>query len=98
MDMELKIMLNGKYKNYTEIYTDGSKLESPKAVGAAFWIPKMRVVGKYKLYPEVLGFVAEAYAILKALEFVESMEDHEDILICSDSLSVLEALKKFWKV
>ena len=95
MDMELKIMLNDKYKNYIEIYTDGSKLESPTAVGAAFWIPKMNVVGKYKLYPEVSVFVAEAYAILKALEFAESMEDHEDILICSDSMSVLEALKNF---
>ncbi|KAK2725905.1 hypothetical protein QYM36_000395 [Artemia franciscana] len=67
MDMELKIMLNDKYKNYIEIYTDGSKLESPTAVGAAFWIPKMKVVGKYKLYPEISVFVAEAYAILKSI-------------------------------
>ncbi|KAK2712453.1 hypothetical protein QYM36_011219 [Artemia franciscana] len=84
MDMELKIMLNDKYKNYIEIYTDGSKLESPTAVGAAFWIPKMKVVRKYKLYPEVSVFVAEAYAILKALEFAENPS--REIVACYQKL------------
>ncbi|KAK2718723.1 hypothetical protein QYM36_005901 [Artemia franciscana] len=81
-----------KYHGYLEIYTDGSKTENE--VGAAFVIPKSRIAEKYKLHPRTSIFQAELLAVNKAAEhLIQHRYGCNAFLICTDSKSVVSALK-----
>lgn len=81
------------------IYTDGSKYldeEGGQCVGAAFWIPTLSVVQGFKLSHVSSSFSAEGVAIVKALDYVCEF-GLEEVNICTDSLSLLNAVESFQK-
>ncbi|KAK2714607.1 hypothetical protein QYM36_008982 [Artemia franciscana] len=81
-----------KYHGYLEIYTNGSKTENE--AGAAFVIPKSRIAEKYKLHPRTSIFQAELLAVNKAAEhLIQPRYGCNAFLICTDSKSVVSALK-----
>ena len=51
----------------------------------------------YKLPKEATVYTAEAIAILKVLEYIKKINYRNRYLICSDSDSLLEAIKAFPK-
>ena len=71
------------------IYTDASK--SKYGVGGAFYLPISNYASQFRLPNETSIFTAEAYAILKALSFVESQNIRECVIL-ADSQSVLKAI------
>ncbi|KAG5883069.1 hypothetical protein JTB14_031180 [Gonioctena quinquepunctata] len=76
-----------EYADSQIIYTDGSKTE--EGVGSAF--PPLVKVSLDKS-PALWGiYTAELYAIWQALRYVE-MQLNDTTLICSDSLSAIQAL------
>lgn len=89
---------NQKSNQEIQIFTDGSRCKlddgdsSNTIVGSAFWIPKINHVSRFKLSPELSSFAAEAFAILKALFFIKQNNITFSV-ICSDSLSCLQALR-----
>jgi len=87
-----------KYPEEIIIYTDGSKYvrEDPKEdeilVGCAVLIPFMDKSFSFKLNSMTNSFTAEVLAIDKALQLTDTY-GWSRVNICSDSLSVLQALK-----
>ncbi|KAI8420096.1 hypothetical protein MSG28_008678 [Choristoneura fumiferana] len=80
--------LNEKHDYYI-LYTDGSKGEHVKA---AYYDPQMKSTNCYKI-PDICSiFTAESWAILEALKYVYSNVNNVNILIVSDSKSVLTTL------
>lgn len=77
-----------RYEEYKAIYTDGSK--SPQGVGASWVSAEWEMCVKLPSMTSI--FHAELYAIYIALEFFTERENN--ILICTDSLSSLNAIKK----
>lgn len=78
---------NDVYNGYIECYTDGSKMNGN--TGYAFIINDH--LGSNRLLSICSVFTAELYAIYKAVEYIEST-NWEKIVICSDSLSSLQAI------
>lgn len=77
------------FDNPTIIYTDASKSE--EGSGCAFVIPSDNIEVKLKLNNNCSIFTAEAIAIYEALKYIQAF-DTKEIVILSDSLSVLKAL------
>jgi ribonuclease HI/exonuclease III len=89
-----KERLNMKYCNYSKIFTDGSILESGE-IGCAFAIPDTNISKMYKLNQGVSIFSAELYAIYMACSYLQDLESPpKNVVILSDSKSVVEALSK----
>ena len=80
--------LRGTYPNHSFLYTDGSK--SQDGVGCAYVLGNRRE--RFKLPDNCSVFTAEAVAVLRALIHVE-VSGIPKCVICTDSLSVLNALK-----
>lgn len=81
-------MINNKHDFYT-LYTDGSKSDQVKA---AYYDPQRNLTKCYKI-PNVCSiFTAECWAILAALIYVHTDVNSVNILIVSDSKSVLTTL------
>jgi len=80
------------------IFIDGSKSapdnpsEDENRVGCAILIPNIKKSFSFKLNPMTNSFTAEVLAIDKALQLIDSF-GWNLVNICSDSLSVLQALK-----
>ena len=66
-------------------------------MGCAFLDSTSNTACMYKLPNEASAYTAEAIAILKALEYIKNINYSNRYLICSDSASVLEAIKGFPK-
>ena len=79
-----------EHKEYLKIFTDGS-LQNEGA-GCAFVIPEISYYERYKLEKGTSIFSVELFALEKALEFAYQ-SNHENIIILSDSKSVLQTLK-----
>ena len=77
-----------KHLPYFHIYTDGSKTE--ECVGAGVWSNECQM--RFRLPNHTSIFIAELFAIHKALDFALSTT-HDRIVIFSDSLSSLKAIK-----
>ena len=90
--MSTKILLNilDQYKDSTIIYTDASKTKDCN--GCAYYIPFKHEEVKFKLNNNCSIFTSEAIAIYKALGYSKKTISKE-IIILSDSLSVLTAIK-----
>lgn len=82
--------INQRYKA-RNIYTDGSKCST--TVRSAFYDSQLKTVKSYQLNNNASIFTAEAFAILKALEHVNSLKLYSNLRILTDSLSVLNCLK-----
>lgn len=81
-----------KYSGFLTAFTDGSKSPSSEFVGASFHIPEINLSGKFKANGNASIFEAEALAIRASLTQLKNITQR-DLAICSDSLSVLEALR-----
>ncbi|XP_070158749.1 uncharacterized protein [Polyergus mexicanus] len=79
-------------ENTTEIYTDGSRSEDSLSTGDAFYIPEIEIGYMMSLNKECSNFTAEACAVAKALQFMKNHKWKKDIIIYTDSLSVLKSL------
>ena len=80
--------LQSRYKNYQQVYTDGSKEDS--TVGCAV------ISGNHSNIQRIPDdssiFTAEAKAYDPALGFIRTCETNNKFIIFSDSLSVLKAM------
>ena len=81
------------YKDYLEIYTDGSKLEE-KSAAAAVVRSRTRAPSSCRLPDHCSIYTAELQAIILALKHVFCLKNCNKFLILSDSLSALQALKQ----
>ena len=70
------------------IFTDGSK--SDDSVGCSFYSSGLKL--KMRLPCQMSVFTAELVAILSVLKFIESIEDEDQFVVCSDSLSGIMAI------
>lgn len=75
--------------NFYTLYTDGSKSEHIKS---AYYDPQMKLTKCYKIPSNCSIFTAEGWAILAALTYVYTNVNSENVLIVSDSKSVLSTL------
>ena len=80
--------LQSRYKNYQQVYTDGSKEDSK--VGCAV------ISGNHSYMQRIPDdssiFTAEAKADDPALDFITTCDANNKFIIFSDSLSVLKAM------
>lgn len=84
------IQLN--WNSYLHIFTDGSKDPGSGRASCAFCIPLINYKKGFRISDNMSVFTAEAMGILKALQWVAE-DQSKNVLICSDSLSVLHCLK-----
>ena len=80
--------MQSRYKNYQQIYTDGSKEDSK--VGCA--VISDNHSNMQRLPDDSSIFTAEAKAIDIALDFICTCDANNKFIIFSDSLSVLKAM------
>ena len=80
--------MQNRYKNYQQIYTDGSKEDSK--VGCA--VISDNHSNMQRIPDDYLIFTAEAKAIDLALDFISTCDANNKFIIFSDSLSVLKAM------
>ena len=80
--------MQSRYKNYQQIYTDGSKEDSK--VGCA--VISDNHSNMQRIPDDSSIFTAEAKAIDLALDFISSCDANNKFIIFSDSLSVLKAM------
>lgn len=81
-----------RWKGWLFVYSDGSRSPVDEYVGSAFCVPELNYFEKYKLDSVLNIFEAEAWAIRGALNFLKN-RSYRNVVICTDSLSVLEALR-----
>ena len=80
--------LQSSYKNYQQVYTDGSKEDSK--VGCA--VISGNHSNMVRLPCDSSIFTAEAKAVDLALDFIITCDANDKLIIFSDSLSVLKAI------
>ena len=80
--------LQSRYKNYQQVYTDGSK-EGSK-VGCA--VISGNHSNMQRIPDDSLIFTAEATAVDLALDFIRTCDTNNTLIIVADSLSVLKAM------
>ena len=80
--------MQSRFKNYQQIYTDGSKEESK--VGCA--VISDNHSNMQRIPDDSSIFTAEAKAIELALDFISTCDTNNKFIIFSDSLSVLKAM------
>jgi len=79
------------YKDFQEVYTDGSKTH--EGVGFSIIFPNKKIL--HQLPPYCSIFTAEAIAILMAIETI-LQEAHSKFIILSDSLSMIRSLQNLF--
>ena len=80
--------LQSRYKNYQQVYTDGSKEDSK--VGCA--VISANHSNMLRIPDDSSIFTAEAKAVDLALDFIRTCDTNNKLIILSDSLSVLKAM------
>ena len=87
-------MINTKWKNYLQIYTDGSKSPEQESAAAAFFVPYYDYSLSKRLSNYTSSYRAEMAAIVLALEWLYNHPSlYTGAVIFSDSLSSLQAIK-----
>lgn len=81
-------MIHNNYRNFTQLYTDGSKTEN--GVGAAVVGPHQ--TRRASLPPQASIFTAELHAIELALNLIANM-DGQLFVVMTDSLSTIQSLQ-----
>ena len=82
--------MQSRYKNYQQIYTDGSKEDSK--VDCA--VISDNHSNMQRIPDDSSIFTAEAKAIDLALDFISTCDANNKFIIFSDSLSVLKAMNR----
>lgn len=92
--VEFRDMLESRYRGYTEIYTDGSKLNT-QDTAAGMFIPHLEFTATWKLNPNHTVLGAELFAILKATEFIRTylLGNNQKFVILTDSKASLYLIK-----
>ena len=80
--------MQSRYKNYHQIYTDGSKEDSK--VGCA--VISDNDSNMQRIPDDSSIFTAEAKAVDLALDFISTCDANNKFIILFDSLSVLKAM------
>ena len=80
--------MQSRYKNYQQIYTDGSKEDSK--VGCA--VLSDNHSNMQRIPDDSSIFTAEAKAVDLALDYISTCDANNKFIIFSDSLSVLKAM------
>lgn len=75
------------------IYTDGSKIEKNDSTGSAFYIDNLEQGFYMSLHKYCNNYTAEGYAVAKVLQWLYSKKFDKDILILTDSLSIIKSLQ-----
>jgi ribonuclease HI len=89
-----KERIENYYSSHVKYYTDGSVLDT-KDSGCAFVTPELKTQQNFRLNKGVSVFSAELYAIHMACLHINSLKSPpKEILILSDSKSVLQALER----
>jgi len=92
----LALEVMSQYKEYLEIYTDGSKYESVTA--SAYYIPERDINKNYRISDKISIYTAELTAIKSALKWInenkedEMLNQNRHIVIYTDSLSAAKTL------
>jgi ribonuclease HI len=81
--------IDTNFHNYCLVYTDGSV--STSSAGFSFFIPKLKIKFSDTLPLVTCSFTAECYAIMVALNYIQSL-NIKKCLIISDSQSALYAI------
>ena len=84
-------LLNLKYKDFIEVYTDGSKTSINTS--SAFVIPSMSIEKSYKLSSEASVLTLELVAVLEAMKFIRQNTNFIKCVILTDSNSSVSLLK-----
>lgn len=87
-------LIENSFKDYSHIYTDGSHFSDPPATGAAILWFQLGSSRSYRLNHMHSALSAELFAILKALEWIESNIKNikKPIVIFTDSLVSLHLI------
>ena len=95
VNAEFQSFLFGRYPHHSDIYTDGSQLNTG-SVSAAIYVRRGGVSVSWLLNPHHTVMGAELFAILQALRYVAGGNGLEDsrVVILSDSKSALHAILK----
>ena len=80
--------LQSRYKNYQQVYTDGSKEDSK--VGCA--VISDNHSNMQRIPDDSSIFTAEAKAVDLALDFIKTCDAYNTFIIFSDSLSILKVM------
>ena len=80
--------LQSRYKNYQQVYTNGSKEDSK--VGCAVISDNHSNMQRIPVDSSI--FTAEAKAVDLALDFIRTCHNNNNFIIFSDSLSVLKVM------
>lgn len=91
---EVQHVLHNRYNGFTEIYTDGSKLENGDTA-AAMYVPSLEFTSTWKLNSDHTVLGAELFGILMATEFVLSnlIGNQQKFVILTDSQVSLHLIK-----
>lgn len=89
--------IRAQYPRHIQVYTDGSKDSEHQTTGAAFlvkvasnqWISGVKRTSNY-----LAVYTVKLIGILLALQWVEEIKP-DNVLICTDSVSVLKTLRSF---
>uniref|UniRef100_A0A6V7LYK6 Reverse transcriptase domain-containing protein n=1 Tax=Bracon brevicornis TaxID=1563983 RepID=A0A6V7LYK6_9HYME len=81
------------YPNYIEIYTDGSKRTNNECGGLAIVSPSLKTEKLYKIDKKANIFEIESMAIIMALKLIKDSQRIQKVIINSDSMGTLTALK-----
>lgn len=81
-----------KYNKYIQAYTDGSKNPKEGTTAAAIHIPKFGITIKKRLTNNLSVYTTEVIAIIIVLQWAEEVGP-EKMVVCSDSLSVLQSIQ-----
>ena len=93
-EKDLKEYLYENFKNYEELYSDGSKITFPEiSTATGLYIAKNSIAISWKLHPEHTVVSAELYGILKALDYIKE-NNFGNCIVFTDSLTALQIIKE----
>lgn len=94
----LKEYISEYFPQYSIIYTDGSKINNPEvSVSSGMYVSHTSQATCWRLHPQHTVVVAELFAVLQALMYIEREQDRTNYIIFSDSLTGLQILNKYSK-
>ena len=88
-------LINKRYKNYLQIYTDGSCIKEPNISSACAFViidPLTPMKTSFKLNQNLSILGCELYAIFESIKYVKKLVHRKPCIIFSDSLSGLQAI------
>ncbi len=85
--------MDDKYRDYIQIYTDGSKDPESGRTGSAIFIVNQGGEESKRITNDLNVCTVELYAIMMALEWIRKEDKISKVLIGSDSLSALYSLR-----